>query len=706
VDELNLTLLMSAILTSFVCYFFLGSWSSTFNVLLAIPTSIVGAFIALYFFGFTLNSFTLLGLSLAIGIVVDDAIMMLENIVRHHEMGKNRRQAALDGSLEITFAAIATTLAIAAIFVPVIFMQGVVGRFFYQYGITVTVAVFLSLLEALTLTPMRCARFLHTAKEGNPGWVLRTMDRFMERLSHRYKDSLTWCLQHRGVIVIISIVVFALSLVFMFTLKKELIPPQDQSMFLLNIKTPVGNSIDAANDVFIKAEAYLKSQPEVTSVYSTVGNYNNNNVVNAGTIYVILNDPKKRKFTQQDMMAKVSDGLRGLLGNDTEVFAQDLSLTGFSASRGYPVEFVIEGPDWTKLVNLSTIVLAKIKATGLVRDLNVDFQEGMPELLVIPDRNRSADRGVSVSMIGQEVSNMIGGQLFSANTEYPEAGHRYYIRLRSETVESSTPEDLNRVLLRNNRGDTDLVALDKTATVKVAKGPQLISRVNRFRAIPAYANMAPGKSQQDALEAIEKIAVENMPPGYHLTVTGSAQAFREAFQSLFFALILGVVVAYMVLASQFNSFIHPITVLMALPFSLSGALVALYLCHQSLSLFSMIGLILLMGIVKKNSILLVDFTNQRRAEGLEPTAALLEACPVRLRPILMTSVATVAGAVPEALNFGAGAETRVPMAISIIGGVMLSTLLTLYVVPCVYSLFSRFERPEVDDIEVASGVHA
>jgi HAE1 family hydrophobic/amphiphilic exporter-1 len=257
-------------------------------------------------------------------------------------------------------------------------------------------------------------------------------------------------------------------------------------------------------------------------------------------------------------------------------------------------------------------------------------------------------------------------------------------------------------MLRNNRGTNgELVTLGEVANIKYTKGPQLISRLNRARAIPVFANVVEGKSQQDALEAVEKLAKETLPPnsGYHILVTGSASAFREAFDGLIFALILGIAVAYMVLASQFNSFIHPITVLMALPFSLSGALVALYLGNQSLSLFSMIGLILLMGIVKKNSILLVDFTNQRRAEGSPPDQALMEACPVRLRPILMTSVATVAGAIPEALNFGAGAETRVPMAISIIGGVSVSTFLTLFVVPCVYSLFSKFERPEEEDLD-------
>jgi HAE1 family hydrophobic/amphiphilic exporter-1 len=696
VRELNLTLLYSAFLTSLVCYLFLGAWSSTINVLFAIPTSIVGAFSVLYFLGFTLNTFTLLGLSLAIGIVVDDAIMMLENIVRHFDMGKTRRKAALDGSNEITFAALATTLAIGAIFIPVIFMQGVVGRFFYQYGITVTVAVFLSLLEALTLTPMRSSRFLYSGKNGNPNWISRKMDHWMEELSHRYRGLLQWCLGHRVMVIAASLLVFATSVFFLGALKKELIPAQDQSLFLVSIKTQVGTAIEATDEIYQKAEDYLKKQPEIKDLYTTIGNFQNNNVVNAGVIYVILKDPKNRSFTQREIMDRTKSELKILLPRQ-EISAQDLSLTGFSASRGFPIEFTVEGPDWSQVIQYTRTINEKLQATGLVEDLNTDFQVGMPEVRIIPNREKAAARGVSTTTLGQEVGVLMGGQIFNANTQYSKDAHRYYIRTRSEPHQTSSVDEIKTLLLSNDRGTGGtLVPLSEVADVVLGTAPQLVSRVNRSRAIPVYANVARNKSQQDALEAVVRVGQEVLPPhsGYSLQATGSAEAFHDAFGGLVFAMILGIVVAYMVLASQFNSFIHPITVLMALPFSLSGALLALYVTHQSMNLFSLIGLILLMGIVKKNSILLVDFTNQRRAEGLSVTKALLEACPVRLRPILMTSVATIAGAIPEALNFGAGAETRVPMAISIIGGVLVSTVLTLFVVPCVYSGFTPFERPE------------
>jgi len=694
VSELNFTLLLSAILTSIVCYLFLGSWSSTINVLLAIPTSIVGAFIALYFFGFTLNTFTLLGLSLAIGIVVDDAIMMLENIVRHSEMGEDRVTASIKGSEEITFAAIAATIAIAAIFVPVIFMKGIIGKFFYQYGITVTVAVFLSLLEALTLTPMRTSQFLHTTHGGNAGWLMRTMDSFMAGLANGYRNILEKILHYRGWVLLLSILVFVGSLQLVVLLRKELIPEQDQSLFLVTIKTPVGTSMPATDEEFKIAENYLAHQPEVSTYYTTIGNYQGQDIVNLGQIYITLKDPKTRKLNQRQIMERTREGLKKLLAKD-QVYAQDLSLSGFSASRGYPLEFTIQGPVWNKLVDLTKDVMTKVEATGLVSDLNTDYQEGMPEIQIFPDRDSSAQHGVSIATLGTEVSTLVGGQIFTSSTQYPKDGHRYDIRVRSKNDQHDQPSEIDKILVRTNRGTSgELVPLNRLVKVETHPALQIISRLNRERAIPIFANVRQGQSQQKALDAIKKIGTDSLPPGYHLAFTGSAETFSESFSSLIFALILGIAVSYMVLASQFNSFVHPFTVLLALPFSLSGALIALYFANQSFNLFSMIGLILLMGIVKKNSILLVDFTNQRRSEGSDPTKALLEACPVRLRPILMTSVATVAGAVPAALALGPGAETRVPMAVAIIGGVIVSTFLTLFVVPCAYSLFTKLERPD------------
>lgn len=683
VRQLIFTLLLSALLTSLVCYLFLGSWTSTLNVLMAIPTSIIGTFIAFYAFHFTLNTFTLLGLSLAIGIVVDDAIMMLENIVRHRQLGEGRLLAAIKGSKEITFSAIAATIAIVAIFLPVVFMKGVIGRYFLQYGVTVTVAVLLSLLEALTLTPMRCSRYLNT---DNPSRLATAVDRGFHSLSVWYAQVLAFILQHRWKTVAVTVVLFGLSLLVMRTLPGEMMPAQDQSMIMMRFKLPVGSSISLTDEKMKQAEDYLQAQPEVESVFSAVGGFGGD-AVNQGNAFVTLVPAHKRKFTQTELIKKFRTEMREKIkGMDTIV--QDLSLRGFAASRGFPVEFVVQGSDWDKLNGAVKQMMMVMKGSGVVADVNTDVQAGMPEVRIVPDRQKLAARGLSLNTVTQVINTLMGGTIITGQSEYQKDGHRYQVEVRLKADQRDKIPDLNRIRLRNNRGET--VLLSEVAEKKVEPSLMLISRLNRSRAVTVYANPAPGVSQEDALKATEQMARRLLPPGYTLKMTGSSQSYRESFQSLILALLFGIVVSYMVLASQFNSFVDPVTVLMALPFSFSGAFVSLALFHQSINMYSLIGFILLMGIVKKNSILLVDFTNQVRdqEQSLSVREALLKACPVRLRPILMTSVATVAGALPEAFALGPGSEVIVPMAVAIIGGVTASTVLTLFVVPCVYSLFS------------------
>jgi hydrophobe/amphiphile efflux-1 (HAE1) family protein len=688
VQELNFTLLLSALLTSLVCYLFLGSWTSTINVLMAIPTSIVGSFIAIYFMGFTLNTFTLLGLSLAIGVVVDDAIMMLENIVRHRELGEKKREAALKGSEEITFAALAATIAIVAIFLPVVFMKGVIGRYFFQYGVTVTAAVLLSLLEALTLTPMRCAQYLRVTH--NPKGLAKFMDWIFGKLSRGYQNILKVLLNHRVLTLIVTTLFFAGSIMVARILPSEMMPGQDQSQFLLRYKLPVGTALPYTDDKFKLAEQYLLKVPGIDGIFSAVGGFGAD-AVNQGQMFITLVDKDKRKFSQGEIMKKVRKDLKEML-KPIEVVAQDLSLRGFASTRGFPVEFIVQGPDWDKLTDLTTELMKAYRKTGVAVDVNTDVQSGMPEIQILPARDKLADHGVALSTVTNALNALFGGAILSGTTEYQKGRHRYEIEVRLVAPQRDKVEQLKTVKVRNNRGE--VVPLSELVTMVEKPSLMLISRLNRARAITVYANPAPGHSQQEALETLQALGKKMMPPGYFMKLTGSSQSFKESFQSLIFALALGILVSYMVLASQFNSFIHPITVLMALPFSFSGAFIGLYIGHQSINIYSLIGFILLMGIVKKNSILLVDFTNQCRDEGLNVKKALLKACPVRLRPIIMTSVATVAGALPEALSLGPGAETTIPMAISIIGGVIASTVLTLFVVPCAYSLMAYWESPD------------
>jgi hydrophobe/amphiphile efflux-1 (HAE1) family protein len=693
VREIEVSLLLAAILTGIVCWLFLGSWSSTVNVLLAIPTSIIGTFICVHFFGFTLNTFTLLGLSLSVGIVVDDAIMVLENIYRHREQGQSRLEAASVGAREITFAAMAATAAIVAIFLPVAFMSGIMGRFFFEFGVTISVAVLLSLLEALTLTPMRCSQFLEAQRSGRFGLLL---DRMFAGLAAGYRRWLGPALSHRGLVLAGATAVFCASLLILPFLRREFVPSQDQGRFFMRLQTPVGSSVDYTDRMLGRVEAFLMSRPELERYFGVVGGFGGGEVNTAMTFVTLKPKSERpvdpalgRRPTAQDLMALARRELNAIPG--LKAIPQDPSQSGLSASRGFPVELSVRGPDWETLAGKTMEVMERLRASGLVTDVDSDYQVGMPEVKIIPDRAKAADAGVSMEAIGMTVNTLIGGARVA---RFKDAGRRYDIRVRLLAEHRSSPEDIRRLLVPTANGGPihlgDLVTIVEEPTL------QVVTHRDRQRAIQVFANLAPGASQATALDVARQIGREVLPDGYTMTLSGSAQVFQESFASLLFALILGLVVAYMVLASQFNSFLDPFTVLLALPFSVSGALMALWLTGQSLNIYSMIGLILLMGIAKKNSIILVDFANQLRERGVERHQAVLQACPIRLRPILMTTVSTIAGAVPAALALGPGAETRIPMALTVIGGIIVSTFMTLFVVPAAYVLFddlaARFAR--------------
>ncbi len=703
IHETEISLLISAVVTSIVCFLFLGSWSSTFNVLLSIPTSVMGTFMVLYFMGFTLNFFTLLGLSLAIGIVVDDAIMVLENIIRHREMGKSKVVASRDGAREITFAALAATIAVVAIFLPVAFMSGIIGRFFFQFGITISAAVLLSLVEAITVTPMRCSQFMGDTRSGYAHWAATQFD----KIGQIYRGILGVCLNYRWSVIFISLVVFVVSLGLAYVLPKEFLPRQDQSAFLIRFTTPVSSSLAFTEGKLIEAEKILSKHPEIDHFFSSVGGFTTDTgaadgavtdgQVNSALIYVTLKPKSKRDLGQFALM----DALRMELNKIPDVTAvpQDLASHDFIAGRGFPIELNLRGTDYKVLEEKSQEVIAAMKQSGEFMDIDTDFRTGMPEVRIYPDRELATESGVTVDTIAATVDAAIGGAI---QGKFTNKDRRYDVRLRLEGGERMKPDDIMDLDVRTDYGE--LIPISSVIKTETAPTYQTIARRLRERSITIFANIAPGKSQSTALDVAESIANKIMPPGYQVSLEGGAQTFRETFASLLFALWLGIAVSYMVLASQFNSFVHPFAVLLSLPFSVSGAFFALLLTGQSINLYSLIGLVLLMGIVKKNSILLVEFTNQKRfLDGFSVRDAILFAGPVRLRPILMTSLATLAAAIPPALAFGPGAESRIPMAITVIGGVIVSTFFTLLVVPCAYSLMANLESKSHPEAELYSG---
>jgi HAE1 family hydrophobic/amphiphilic exporter-1 len=700
IHETEFTLVLSAMITGLVCFLFLGSWTSTFNVLLSIPTSVMGTFAVLYFMGFTLNFFTLLGLSLAVGIVVDDAIMVLENIMRHREMGKSKVLASRDGAREITFAALAATVAVVAIFLPVAFMSGIIGRFFFQFGITISAAVLLSLVEALTVTPMRCSQFMGDTRRGYANWAASEFD----KLSQIYRSVLGVCLDHRWLVITVSTIIFLFSLGLAYLLPKEFLPRQDQSAFLIRVQTPVRSSITFTEGKLVAAEKILAQHPEIDHFFSAIGGFTSDTgaadgavtdgQVNSALIYVTLKPKSQRALGQFALMDKLREELNAI--PDVTAVPQDLASHDFIAGRGFPIELNLRGPDYTVLEKKSQEIIDAMKQTGDFRDIDTDFRSGMPEVRIYPDRELATMSGVTVDAIASTVQAAIGG---AVQGRFTNKDRRYDVRLRLEGGQRVGPDDILNLDVRTDYNE--LIPISSVIKTETVDTYQTIARTLRERSISIYANIAPGKSQADALDRAEAIAKNIMPPGYRVFLGGGAQTFRETFASLFFALWLGIVVSYMVLASQFNSFIHPFAVLLSLPFCISGAFIALLLTGQSINLYSLIGLVLLMGIVKKNSILLVEFTNAKRfVDGFSVRDAILFAGPVRLRPILMTSLATLAAAVPPALALGPGAESRIPMAITVIGGVIVSTFFTLLVVPCAYSLMVKLESKSHPEAEL------
>jgi HAE1 family hydrophobic/amphiphilic exporter-1 len=692
VGELTHHLVLAIILTSLVCWAFLGSWSATFNVLLSIPTSLLGSFIGLYFLGFTLNTFTLLGLTLAIGIVVDDAIMVLENIFRYNEEGHGQIESAILGSREISFAAMAATAAVIAIFLPVAFMKGIIGKFLMQFGVTISIAVFLSLVESLTITPMRCAGFVHHGERTTK--IGKAFEAFMDGLKHSYERWLRKTLQWRWSVILGSLAFVALSFVSVKFLVKEMSPAQDQSIFLARLILPVGSSLAYTDGQVKQAEAWLRERPEVKQVFASIGGFGGGiSDANTAMMFITMKEFKERpidqktgkRMTQTDFMQITREAFAKI--QDVRPVLMDMSQRGFSSGRGYPIEFTVMGSDWEKLAGYSQTIMDEMAKTGLMVDVDSNYLLGMPEIQVKPDRVSAAQHGVSIASVGTTVNALIGGVKAG---EYPEGGHRYDIKVKLDNKEDAMVE-IKNLLIGNNR--SNLIPISRVTKQETTKALQSISRMNRQRAITITANLKAGASQQAAMDEILKIGKKVLEPGYMIEQQGSSKTFKESIQSFFVAFILGIVIAYMILASQFNSFIDPATILLALPLSFSGAFFALLLTGQSLNMYSAIGFLLLMGIVKKNSILLIEFTNTVRDRGAGTAdAALIEACPIRLRPILMTSIATIAAAVPSAMATGAGSETMRPMALCLIGGVLVSTILTLFVVPAAYSVSDRFRK--------------
>ncbi len=683
VNSLKEHLIEGTLLASLVVWFFLRSLRSTLIIALAIPVSLMGAIAVIYFFGYTLNSLTLLALLLLIGVVVDDAIVVLENIFRHREeIDPEPVAAAVNGSREVVFAVIAATLSLVSIFAPVIFLSGIIGQFFRSFAVVVTFGVVVSLFVSLTLTPMLCSRYLKVEKQH--GALYHRLDRFFGGLERLYRDLLDKALRHRWKVVALTLATVASSAFFFANIGKTFTPEQDEGRFLVRLRAPLGSSIEYTDSRLRMVEEILNRHKEIVTEFALIG-FGSAGQVNQGLVVVRMAPRGERTLRQQDLLPKLRKELAAIPG--AFVFAAPYPIVG--GQRGEPLQFVLAGENLQEVGRLSRELQQRLAQVAGIGRLDTDLQLDLPQLVFQPDRARIAAAQLSSQDVALAVNMLTGGIDIAKFNDEPGDGQRYDIRVKGREGEFTQPSDLSKIWLRAKDGK--LVRLDSVASFGERLGPAVIGRFDLQYAATFYAS--PTIPLGEAVARLREVAAEILPAGYQVKLVGQAEEFGKTQKYMTFAFTLALVLLYMVLASQFNSFLQPAIIMLAQPLAIIGGVAALWLFGQTLNIYSMIGLVLLIGLVAKNSILLVDLANQRREGGLAVDAALRDACPTRMRPVLMTSATIILALFPAALGLGAGAETNQPLSIAVIGGMISSTLLTLVVVPAVYSLVEgRRER--------------
>jgi HAE1 family hydrophobic/amphiphilic exporter-1 len=685
INEVQRHLVYGGIFATLAVLLFLKNTRTTLISALAIPTSIISTFAIMKFFNFTFNNMSMLALSLSIGILIDDAIIVIENIHRHMELGKPPAEAASFAVKEIGLAVMATTFSIVAIFLPVAFMKGLVGRFFVQFALTVVFAVLVSMFVSFTLTPMMASRYLSRHEEGGQGHKNRLstmLDKWYQKTEEVYRSLLAYSLNHRAKILIMAALTFLFSLYITKFIGKEFTPSEDQSRFVVRLQSPIDYSVDEADRMFKKAEDLIRGLPEVKTVFYAQG-FGVSREINKASMFIGLKPKSERKRDQETIKAVVRKSLRRIPG--LKASAEDVSLIG-GGIRNVPVQYVMRGRDLSALQTYTNQITGEFSKLPGIVDIDTSAETGKPEIRVFIDRNKAADLGVDIATIAEAVNVLIGGEGDITKFKDEAKGRRYDLKARLDAKDRTNPYDIEKIYVRAKDGR--LIQLSNIARILEAGGPSIINRVDRQRAIFLFANLE-NKPLGEAKNELDKISAKTLPADYTWAYKGAADLMGESFYYLIFALFLGVFMAYMILAAQYESFIHPITVLLSMPLSFIGAFGFLLIAGKTLNIFSFIGLILLMGLVKKNAILLVDYANTLRAQGMERREAILNAGPVRLRPILMTTVAMILGMLPIALGIGEGAETRAPMAIATIGGLITSLFLTLLVVPVAYDLFDE-----------------
>lgn len=691
ITEVEETLMIALGLVVLIIYLFFRSWLIAFRPLIDIPVSLIGAFFIMYLSGFTINVLTLLGIVLATGLVVDDGIVVTENIFKKMEQGMNKYQAAKEGSKEIYFAVISTSITLAVIFLPIIFLEGFVGRLFREFGIVVAGAVLISAFVSLTLTPVLNVKL--TRKVHKHGWFYNKTEPFFQWMENGYFNSLRRFMRFRWFAFVIVAVCFGIIWFIGRNLQSELAPMEDRSQFRLQVTAPEGTAFDYMDNYIDRlAQLMIDSVPERRTVLTvTAPGFSGSGAVNTGFVRLSLVEPHQRNRSQQEIVDMVNRTLPKY--NEGRAFAIQEQTISVNRRGGLPVQFVLQNNDFSKITNILPKFLEEANKNPVFQGVDADLKLNKPELRIDIDRLKASELGVSIADVSQTL------QLALSNLQlgfFIKEGRQYEVIGQVARNDRDDPTDLKNIYVRNNRGE--IITLDNLVTLREETTPPTLYHFNRYKSATISAGLAEGKTLGDGIKAMQEIADRLLDDTFATSLAGSSRDFQESSGNTTFAFILALALIFLVLAAQFESFIDPLVIMFTVPLAIAGAVFSLWLFDQTLNIFSQIGMIMLIGLVTKNGILIVEFANQKQLSGMSKRQAVIEAARARLRPILMTSLAMSLGALPIALSLGAAATSRIPLGIVIVGGILFSLVLTLFVIPAMYTFLSRKKKKNELDI--------
>ncbi|MGE6453096.1 efflux RND transporter permease subunit [Shewanella baltica] len=682
IKEVYQTLFTAMVLVIIVIYLFLGSVRAMLIPAITVPVSLLGTFIVLYALGYTINLLTLLAMILAIGMVVDDAIVMLENIHRRIEEGDSPLKAAFLGAREVAFAVIATTLVLVAVFMPITFLEGDLGKLFKEFAVTMSAAVLFSSIVALTLTPMMCSKLLKPSSQDS--WLVRKVDGIMTKVSNRYQLSLKSAMAHPLLMSVLVLIALGSSAYLVQKVPQEFAPQEDRGSLFLMVNGPQGASYEYIESYMNEVENRLMPLVDTGDIKRLLirapRGFGRSADFSNGMAIVVLEDWGKRRPVKE-VIADINKRLADLAG----VQAFPVMRQAFGRGVGKPVQFVIGGPSYEELARWRDIMMQKAAQNPKLLGLDHDYKETKPQLRVVIDRDRAASLGVSISNIGRTLESMLGSRLV---TTFMRDGEEYDVIIEGERGNQNTAADLQNIYVRSERTQ-ELIPLSNLVTVEEFADASSLNRYNRMRAITIEASLEDGYSLGEALDYMNQLARAYLPAEAVISYKGQSLDYQESGSSMYFVFLLALGIVFLVLAAQFESYIHPMVIMLTVPLATVGALIGLWLTGQSLNIYSQIGIIMLVGLAAKNGILIVEFANQLRDKGVDFDKAIIQASAQRLRPILMTGITTAAGAVPLVMAAGAGAETRFVIGVVVLSGILLATLFTIFVIPAAYGLFAR-----------------